>query len=86
MEDLKICSIEGCGKKHHAKNYCIQHYRFYKKHKDPLFYNNFKIINLKGEIWKNIEGFEALYAISNLGRFKSLKQIKIKNRNNESFS
>ena len=28
-----------------------------------------------GEIWKDIEGFEGLYQISNLGRVKSLERI-----------
>ena len=30
------------------------------------------------EIWKDIEGYEGLYQVSNLGRVKSLKASKIK--------
>ena len=28
------------------------------------------------EIWENIEGFEGIYQVSNLGKVKSLKFIK----------
>ena len=31
---------------------------------------------MKGEIWKDIEGFEGLYQVSNMGRVKSLERIK----------
>ena len=43
--------------------------------------NNIKSLeNLEGEIWKDIEGYEGLYCISNLGRVKSLSRI-LKGRN-----
>ncbi|HFX3788791.1 TPA: NUMOD4 domain-containing protein [Enterococcus faecium] len=33
---------------------------------------NGKVRNLPSEVWKDIEGFEGMYQISNLGRIKSL--------------
>lgn len=36
---------------------------------------NNNIENLPGEIWKDIERYEGLYAISNLGRVKSFDKI-----------
>lgn len=36
-----------------------------------------KIIHLQGEVWKPIIGYEGLYEISNLGRVKSLKGVRI---------
>lgn len=32
------------------------------------------VIDLPGEVWKDIEGYEGMYAISNMGRVKSLKR------------
>lgn len=32
------------------------------------------------EIWKDIEGYEGLYLVSNLGRIKSLSHLVISNR------
>lgn len=33
---MKICSIEGCGKKHWARGYCASHYRAFMTYGDPL--------------------------------------------------
>lgn len=30
---------------------------------------------MAGEIWKDIEGYEGLYQVSNLGRVKSIERI-----------
>lgn len=35
MADQKICSVEGCGNPHHAREYCTKHYLRFKKHGDP---------------------------------------------------
>lgn len=40
------------------------------------FYKNRNIEPIKGEIWKDIPGFEGLYLVSNLGRFRSLPREK----------
>lgn len=40
--------------------------------------NWYKIINFQNEIWKDIEGYENLYQISNYGRVKSIIRNKIK--------
>lgn len=37
--------------------------------------NNYKIVDFYEEIWRNIEGYEGLYQISNIGRVKSLKKV-----------
>lgn len=31
----KLCTIDNCNKKHHAKGYCENHYRLSKKYKNP---------------------------------------------------
>lgn len=33
---MKLCSIEGCGRKHVAHSYCEMHARRFRKHGDPL--------------------------------------------------
>ena len=33
-----------------------------------------EIMNMKGEIWKDIEGYEGLYQVSNCGRVRSVKR------------
>ena len=37
-----------------------------------LPHQNFSLEDMEGEIWKDIEGFEGYFKISNLGRIKSL--------------
>ena len=29
---MKLCSVEGCNRKHEAKGYCDKHYKQFKKH------------------------------------------------------
>ncbi len=38
-------------------------------------FRDFSIKNIKGEIWKDIHGYEGYYKVSNLGRVKSLDRI-----------
>ena len=38
-------------------------------------YENIVVKNIKGEIWKDIPGYEAYYKVSNMGRVKSLDRI-----------
>lgn len=33
---MRVCSIEGCGKRHNARGWCLDHYAQWKKHGDPL--------------------------------------------------
>ena len=40
--------------------------------------DNMTIENLDGEIWKDIEGYEGYYQVSNLGRVKSLERDVVK--------
>jgi hypothetical protein len=41
-------------------------------------YENLSLEDMEGEIWKNVEGYEGLYQISNMGRVKTLGR-KVKN-------
>ena len=41
---------------------------------EESFNSQRSVVNI--EIWKDIEGYEGLYQVSNLGRVKSLKFIK----------
>ena len=43
---------------------------------EESFNSQWSVVNI--EIWKDIEGYEGLYQVSNLGRVKSLKFNKIK--------
>lgn len=36
MANLRICSVDGCGKRHSAKGFCNSHYLRHFKHGDPL--------------------------------------------------
>jgi len=35
MATTRICSVEGCGKKHYARNYCTKHYAIWRIHGNP---------------------------------------------------
>ena len=37
-------------------------------------WKNLSLEDMEGEIWKDIEGYEGLYQVSNMGRVKSLKR------------
>lgn len=37
-------------------------------------YENLSLEDMEGEIWKDIEGYEGLYQVSNMGRVKSLER------------
>lgn len=41
-------------------------------------YKNLSLENIENEIWRDIEGYEGLYQVSNLGRVKSLGNDKTK--------
>ena len=47
-----------------------------------LPHKNLSIEDMDGEIWKDIEGFEGYYQISNFGRVKSLSRIVIDSKRN----
>ena len=42
---MKVCSVEGCGRKHYGKGYCNMHYQQWKRHE--------KITRMKSLISKN---------------------------------
>lgn len=33
---MNLCTIDGCGKPHEARGYCIAHYKRFRRHGDPL--------------------------------------------------
>ena len=39
-------------------------------------YKNLSLEDMKGEVWKDIEGFEGMYQVSNMGRIKSLNRVQ----------
>ena len=41
-------------------------------------YKNLSLENMEGEIWKDIEGYEGFYQVSNMGRVKSLNYNQTK--------
>ena len=67
----KICSVEGCNKKVHARGFCSAHYNQFLKGKDitPIF----PVPDLEGETWALIDGANSLYSVSNMGRVKRNK-------------
>lgn len=44
-----------------------------------LPHQNFSLEDMDGEIWKDIEGYDGYYQISNLGRVKSLSRVVFNN-------
>lgn len=72
------CSIEGCTNNHYANGLCSRHYQ--RGRADFIAH----VEDLPGEIWKDIEGFEGIYKISNLGRVKSLARV-VQRKNNSVF-
>jgi hypothetical protein len=41
----------------------------------PEHYKNLSLVDIEGEIWKDIVGYEGSYQISNMGRIKSLERL-----------
>lgn len=48
---------------------------YYVRNKPKKTEETYHVPDLDGEVWKDIEGFEGHYAVSNLGRVKSLDRI-----------
>lgn len=46
------------------------------------YYKNTSVIDIKGEIWKDIPNYEGIYKISNFGRIKSLSRLIRKSNKN----
>ena len=45
-----------------------------------LIPNNYKVVDFYEEIWRNIEGYEGLYQVSNIGRVRSLDRYDNRGR------
>lgn len=44
---------------------------------------NKTLLNLKGEIWKDVVGWEGVYMVSNLGRIKSVQRVVYRRGSNK---
>ena len=67
--DERTCSIDGCGKSVKSRGLCTAHYERWRKHGTPA--DNPKV-DLPGENWAPISGYEGRYEVSDLGRVRSL--------------
>lgn len=75
--DAKI--IKTNSTKIHCSNKCAVEFSYKKRGKNIA--KEHIIEDLRGEIWKDIKGYEGFYQISNTGRVKSLNRERIVNRN-----
>lgn len=45
------------------------------------YYKNISLINIEGEVWRDVVGYEGCYKVSNLGRVKRLSKKSRKSKN-----
>lgn len=70
---MRICIVEGCGKKHHCKGYCGSHFMRWRTHGDPLAggtYNGEPMRHFR-EVVSHYDGEDCLawpYALDGRGR------------------
>lgn len=75
----RICEI--CGDDKKVFNFrrkiflCEKHYAQMARKEKCEIRESIKVENLENEIWENINGYEGLYQVSNLGRIKSLPKF-----------
>lgn len=82
---MKVEELIGCklcnrkfvkkGKKIFCSDFCCDTY-----HSHNREIKTFHISRIKGEVWKDIQGFEGYYQISNFGRVKSCTRITSKGK------
>jgi hypothetical protein len=74
------CSVEGCASPHYGRGYCRNHYEQWQRRQQPGRSRQRPrrpqppITTYPGEIWKPVVGHEEAYAVSNIGRVKSLER------------
>lgn len=78
--ELVTCKMCGCqfakkGKKIFCSDLCCDTF-----HSQKRGIKTFKIDTIYGEVWKDIQGFEGYYQISNFGRVKSCTRIAAKGK------
>ncbi len=49
-----------------------------------MHYSNISIIDIEGEVWKEVDGFPD-YRVSNMGRIKSLSKLKVRSNKTGNF-
>lgn len=59
-KEMKLCSIEDCGRKHYAKGYCKKHYTSFIKYGDPLKVKRSRRLKYE-DTHKTIDGIEFKY-------------------------
>ncbi len=67
------CSVPGCEERHSGNGYCARHYQ-QAKNRLPLTLPSPPVVDLPGERWRPVPGWEMQYSVSNLGRVKSLSR------------
>jgi len=70
-KDLELFSIDSMGKLK-RKSRCKDCINESNRNRSLSKYEKLKIIDINGEIWKDIVGYEGIYMVSNFGRVKSL--------------
>lgn len=79
FNNFKKCEI--CGSKEKVFYFrrkiflCERHYAQMARKEKRDIRENIKVQSIKGEIWRDIENYESLYQVSNLGRIKSLPKF-----------
>lgn len=73
------CKVPDCGQRHASLGYCARHYQ-QAKHGQPLTFPPPPPKDLPGEEWRDVVGWEGLYAVSSFGRVKSFDRVTGKAR------
>lgn len=66
---MKICSVDGCERKHEARGYCKNHYRSFRKYGDP--FKGIKIKNICNVIDCNEYRFSSGFCSKHYRRFRT---------------
>lgn len=71
----RTCSLEGCGKPHYGRGWCMGHWSNWRRTGNPVAFARKPPAaepDLPGESWLPVPGWEGLYEVSDKGRIRSL--------------